>query len=386
MNQLKILFVLNNYYVTGNGLCASARRTIQALKEAGHDVRVLSGNNSDPKGPQPEFCIPQTRIWLFDFMAKSQGYCFARHDRKVIEAAVNWADVIHLEEPFYLQMYTARMARKSGKPCTATYHMHPENILAAIGMNRCTRLGDLVVRFWRDAVYNLCTDIQCPTENVRERLARLHFRPRLHTISNGLILNKLPHIYPEDEATAPFILISIGRLAREKDQKTLLRALRHCRNAGRIQLQMAGRGPKRKQYQRWIDALVRDGVLRFQPTIEFLDYVSLTEKCRRADLFVHCANVEVEGLSCLEALQQEVVPVIASGRITATSQFALDDRSVFPAGDARALAERIDYWIEHPEERRQMARKYAEAMDNYDIRLSIEAMVRMFEQAVQKNN
>lgn len=381
---MKILFVLNNYYVTGNGLCASARRTIKELKEAGHDVRVLSGNNSYPEGPQPEFCIPQTRIWLFDFMAKAQGYCFARHDRKVIEEAVNWADVIHLEEPFYLQMYTARTARRLGKPCTATYHLHPENILAAIAMNRCTWLGDWVVRFWRDQVFNFCTDVQCPTDNVRERLERLHFRARLHTISNGLILNKLPHIYPEDEASAPFTLVCIGRLAREKDQITLLRALRYCRNASRIQLKLAGRGPKKKQYQRLIDALVRDGVLQYTPTIDFLDYAGLMEMCRRADLFVHCANVEVEGLSCLEALQQEVVPVIASGKITATAQFALDERSVFPNGDARALAERIDYWIEHPAERREMARKYAEAMDNYDIRLSIDAMIRMFEQAIQE--
>ena len=386
MSTLKILFVLNNYFVTGNGLGASARRTIKELRNAGHDVRVLSGNNSDPNGPQPDFCIPQTRIWIFDFLAKAQGYCFARHDKKVIEDAVNWADVIHLEEPFYLQMYTARVARRLGKPCTATYHLHPENILAALGMHRCTRIGDLFVRFWRNTVFNLCTDVQCPTQNVHDRLVRLHFKPRLHTISNGLILNKLPHIYPEDDATVLFNLICIGRLAREKDQKTLIRALRYCRNAHRIQLQLLGRGPRQKQYQRWLDALVRDGVLQYPPTIEFVDYAGLTEKCRHADLYVHCANVEVEGLSCLEALQQEVVPVIAAGPITATSQFALDERSVFPIGDTRALAERIDYWIEHPAERRQMARRYVEAMDNYDIQRSVEALVRMFEQATQKNN
>ena len=40
--QLKILFVINDLYMRGNGLVESARRTIMLLRERGHDVRVLS--------------------------------------------------------------------------------------------------------------------------------------------------------------------------------------------------------------------------------------------------------------------------------------------------------------------------------------------------------
>ena len=42
---MKILFVINNFYVTGNGLAASARRTVEYLKQTGHEVRILSGPN-----------------------------------------------------------------------------------------------------------------------------------------------------------------------------------------------------------------------------------------------------------------------------------------------------------------------------------------------------
>ena len=38
---MRILFVLNSFYATGNGLSASARRTVNALKEAGEEVRVV---------------------------------------------------------------------------------------------------------------------------------------------------------------------------------------------------------------------------------------------------------------------------------------------------------------------------------------------------------
>ena len=54
------------------------------------------------------------------------------------------------------------------------------------------------------------------------------------------------------------------------------------------------------------------------------------------------------------------MPVIADSPRSATPQFALDERSLFPAGDTDALAQRIDWWIEHPEERQAMERRYAE--------------------------
>ena len=56
---MKILIVINNFHMTGNGMAASARCTVKYLKEAGHEVRVLAGPNPDPKGPQPEFLLKE---------------------------------------------------------------------------------------------------------------------------------------------------------------------------------------------------------------------------------------------------------------------------------------------------------------------------------------
>lgn len=50
---------------------------------------------------------------------------------------------------------------------------------------------------------------------------------------------------------------------------------------------------------------------------------------------------------------------IANSPLSATPQFALDDRSLFQAGNAGDLADKIDYWIEHPEERAAQGRAYA---------------------------
>ena len=133
---LKLLFVINNLYTRGNGLSASARRTITLLRERGHDVRVLSSGSAEQAQAcnftAPEFTLPAMRFPLADAIISAQGYAFAKPKRKVIKQAVAWADVVHLEEPFGLQARTAHAAKHAGKPVLATYHIHPENITATI--------------------------------------------------------------------------------------------------------------------------------------------------------------------------------------------------------------------------------------------------------------
>ena len=89
----------------------------------------------------------------------------------------------------------------------------------------------------------------------------------------------------------------------------------------------------------------------------------------------------MEGLSALDAIQQAVVPIIAEAPLSATSQFALDSRSLFPAGNPKALAERIDWWLDHPDELNEMRWKYAASVEQYRIDKSIAALIDMFHEA-----
>ena len=377
---MKILFVVNNYYASGNGLSASARRTVQYLREAGEEVRVLSGRNHEAEEPQPDYVLGDFHVPVFDGLVQSHGYKFAKTDLSVIAEAVKWADVVHLEEPFIIQMVTARIAKHYGIPCTATYHLHPENMFCSINLGDWKFLNYNMLRAWRDFVFNFCTDIQCPTENVLERLQKFGFKSRLHLISNGIIpdVSIRPKEAADDDPNRPFLIACIGRLSVEKDQPTLLEAMRYSKYAHRIQLFFAGRGPEAEAIKSQAHALYEEGVVSYDPIFEFRDRNGLSQLEAEADLYIHCATVEVEGLSALEALQQGVVPIIAEGELTATSQFALDERSLFPTKDPKALAECIDYWLDHPEERALMGWRYAESTEEYDIHKSIAALIDMF--------
>ena len=380
---MKVLIVCNNAYMTGNGVCTAVLSLIDRLKCRGIDVRLMACENPDPKGPQPEYRLKHFKFPFFEPIIYSNGFRYATYDRKVAKEALQWADVVHFCEGFPLEGKTARLAQKMGVPCVGTYHLLSENVMANLGMRKARILNYFLTLWWRKAVYDRCRYVHCPTETVKNYLIENGFKSRMKVISNGIKTPEMAGISNEPQKT-PINIICIGRLSNEKSQDTLLNAMRHSRHADRIQLHFAGKGPKQKKYQKIADRLMNDGILKHRPTFGFYRKYELKELMHRAYLYIHCAWVEVEGLSCAEAIAEGVVPIIAEGRLTATSQFALDQRSLFPESDSKALAQKIDWWIEHPEERARMSVEYANSAVRYAANDSTSAIIKMYEEALSR--
>ena len=119
--------------------------------------------------------------------------------------------------------------------------------------------------------------------------------------------------------------------------------------------------------------------MRFFSKPELMDVIAMS------DLYVHAADMEIEAMACMEAFAGGLVPVIADSPKSATPQFALDGRSLFDAGSSDSLAERIDYWIEHGDERREMEQRYAELGKKYDLHVCVKQMEEMFRTAIAEN-
>ena len=218
---------------------------------------------------------------------------------------------------------------------------------------------------------------------IKRHLVENGYSAPLRVISNGIVLHDIP-TDAEEPQTTPYRILCIGRLSNEKSQKTLIKAMRHSAHAHEIALHFAGNGPKAKKIMKAAQRLVKDGVVTHEPVFGFYSAEELRALARTSYLYVHCARTEVEGLSCLEAIQQGTVPVIAQSKLSATHQFALDERSLFPVNDAKALAEKIDWWIEHPAERKAMSKRYAESAKRYDISESTRQIITMYEEALQR--
>lgn len=378
---MKVLIVANNAYLRGNGVCTAVQSLKSRLSREGVQVRLMACENPDKDGPQPDYPLIHFRIPIFEHLIESNGYMFTRLDKKVIREAVGWADVVHLMEGFPLESATVRIAEESGKPCVGTYHFFTENITANIGFGYETFINRLMDRWWSSTVYNHCICVQCPTQTVKEHLENNGYTAPMTVISNGIDLSDCVRPAGRPEAR-PCRILCTGRLSGEKSQMTLIEAMRFSRHAGDIELHFAGKGPKAKKIRREARKLCEEGTLKHDPVFGFYTSDELKHLAATAYLYIHCAIVEVEGLSCLEAMQQGAVPIIAKSALSAASQFALDERSLFAVRDPKELAERVDWWIEHPDERMEMGGKYAESVKAYDSVSSTAKIIRMYEQAI----
>lgn len=372
---MKILMVIDQFDDDNNGTTISARRFADTLRRHGNEVRVVStGAPSENKYPVKERHIP-----IVTPVAHSQGMAFARPCRTTLREAIAWADVVHFPMPFSLSRCGLRIAEQMDVPHTAAFHVQPENITSTIRLGKARAVNNGIYLYFKNTFYDRFTHIHCPSRFIAGELERNGYRAKLHVISNGVdrdfIYRKLPK---PKELEGKFVILNVGRFSNEKRQDLLIEAAEKSKYADRIQLVLAGKGPKRSAYLRQGCGLSSRPILRFFSKPELMDMIAMS------DLYVHCADAEIEAISCMEAFCGGLVPVIADSPKSATPQFALDERSLFQAGNSSDLAKKIDYWIEQEDERRRMEKVYSEHGRQYNIDSCVEQMEDMFRQAIKE--
>lgn len=373
---MKILLVMDQFDNDNNGTTVSAKRFAQTLKDHKNEVRVVSiGEPKEGKYTVGELWLPP----IVNGIVKKQGMAFAQPDEAVLRQAIAWADVVHFLMPFFVSRKGLRIARELGVPHTAAFHVQPENISYNIKLGKVDSINSFIYRIFRDGFYNHFTHVHCPSRFIAGELERNGYTAKLHIISNGVDSSFCYRKLPKNEALkGKFVILMIGRLSNEKRQDVLIEAVRRSRHADRIQLVLAGQGPHRRSYLKAGQSLP-NGII-----IDFYDKAHLQELLAMCDLYVHAADIEIEAISCIEAFCSGLVPVIANSPKSATPQFARDGRSLFAAGDSSDLAEKIDYWIEHEEERLRMEKVYSEYGKQFNIDACVNRIEEMFEEAISE--
>ena len=371
---MKIVLVIDQFDDANNGTTISARWFAMALKEHGNEVRVIAIGKPGPN----KYAVRQMRFMpIVEHLITSQGMRLAVPNRHVFEKAAAWADVVHFMMPSPLAVMGLKHVEKLGIPHTAAFHCQPENITFTLHLGNSKRVNDFLYNRFRDSFYNRFTHIHCPSNMIADQLRQHGYTAQLHVISNGISpqyhYRKLPK---EDWMLGRFNVLMVGRYAGEKRQDVLIDACARSRYAQQLQVILAGKGPLERKYRRLAEKLPNPIVMEFYTPERLLDILSM------CDLYVHTSDAEIEAMSCMEAFACGLVPVIADSPRSATPQFALDERSLFPAGDSVALASRIDWWIDHPAQRQEMEVRYAEHAKQYALERSIQLTEEMFRQAI----
>ena len=238
----------------------------------------------------------------------------------------------------------------------------------------------------RHDIYNHVRHVHVPSKFMGNMIAERGYTATIHPISNGIQdafmeageRKAKGEWVRTKEKDAPIKIMMIGRLSQEKRQDVIINAVRYSKYADRIQLVFAGRGP---EYNKYVE-LGKD--LHHQPQFVYVGRNELIEHLLETDLYVHASDMESEAISCIEAFATGLVPIIANSRVSATPQFALDDRSLFIPGDPKDLARAIDYWLDHPEEKARMEEQYRLFGRHYSLAASVAKFEQMLDKEMQE--
>ncbi len=372
---MKILFAIDAYFTNNNGTSISAQRFAEELRKRGHEVRILTTCKEEQENI---YALPELKIPFFQGLISKHGFQFAKWKRKTIAEAVQWADILHCYMPFMMEAKAKKIADEMGKPSTAAFHIQPQNITSSLGMGKVSWVNNAIFRLFRDTTYNNYGHVHTPSQFMAGEIEKRGYTAKIHPISNGIQSDFTWTKTPKEPEFADKILIMmVGRLAGEKRQDLIINALQYSKYGDNIQLVFAGRGPKYKQY------LKLGQKLKNPPVFTYLPKEKLINLLGQCDLYVHASDMESEAISCIEAFATGLVPVISNSSLSATKQFALDERSLFEAGDSKDLARAIDYWLDNPEEKHRMEKIYAESAKKYCIENSIAQFEEMLNEAIR---
>ena len=94
-----------------NGTTVAAMNLIRALRKKGHTVRVLCADQHR-KGEDGFYIVPNLNVGPFNGYVAKVGVTLAKPDRRVIEQALDGAEIVHVMLPFSLGTAAMRAAKK----------------------------------------------------------------------------------------------------------------------------------------------------------------------------------------------------------------------------------------------------------------------------------
>lgn len=360
---LKIAVVSDVYDDMRNGAAISLERFVSLLRKT-HKVTVVSTGEAHPdKVVVPSFYAPFVKRVM-----QKMKFVFAWPDDKILEKAFSDVDLVHLQFPFYLGMKSVKVAKRMNVPLVSAFHVQPENICYNIGI-RSERVVNLLYRLFIRKVYNRTEAVICPSPFAEGELKRRGLSVPSHVISNGVMPQFKPATVPRPvRFRGRFVILSVGRLAKDKRHDVLINAINKSKYRDKIQLVITGDGPIKEK-------LISMGkMLPLEPEFHFLPQKKLIELYNTADLYVHPSEVELESMSVLEAIACGLPALISDSGHSASKQFALNESFLFKCSDVADLTAKIDFWFENQKELRKSRKKYIVLADQYRITESMKKL------------
>ena len=382
---MHIAYFTNYYMPVVNGVVRSVESFREALTEQGHTVFVFAQTDGEYKDEVPFiFRYPSlplpTQVEVPAVIPVSPFVDQLLPSLKL--------EVVHTHHPVLLGQTAARKAAELSLPLVFTFHTQYREYTHYFPIPQETIQDFLkdAVQTWLQEFMSKCQHIVIPSESMKEILINDYgLRDRYSVIPTGINLKpyetadgvglRASRNWQNDK-----VMVSIGRLAKEKNWETLLRAAAMTfRDHPELRLVLIGDGPDKERLQQLATELGISKRVTFTGELEFSD---VAVYLKAADIFGFASVTETQGLVTMEAMAAglPVVAVNASG----TRDIVDDGQQGFLVrNDAEALAASMGQLLNSPEMMQRFHNQALEKAKVFDVKNRAKELVNVYEQAIK---
>src|SRR5512139_1047449 len=380
---MHIAYFTNTYLPVVSGVVRSVQSFRDALSSLGHNVFVFA-QEDDYEDTEPFiFRYPSLRLPLaVDIPTALPVSSFV--DQLIPKLKL---DVIHTHHPFLLGQTAASKARDLNLPLVFTFHTQYHEYTHYVPFSQ-----EQVQEFIKDRVMNWlreymrkCQHIVIPSESMRSILVNDYgLVDRFTVIPTGLDIAPFKEAdgaglraewnWPDDK-----LIISVGRLAEEKNWGTLLQAFALAlKEQPNLRLVLVGDGPQAQALRQLTEELGITERVLFTGRVSF---EQVPAYLKAADLFAFASVTETQGLATLEAMAAGL-PVVA---VTGPGTSDIVDEGVqgyLVQNDPQDLAKRMVELICNPDAMSEFKTASLKKSRTFDNKRLARKMLRVYERAI----
>lgn len=378
---MKVLIASDFFAPTINGVVTSILNLQEELEKHGHEVKILTLRQKESYGY--EDCV-----YAIPSFSAGKFYPGARIMRSLASAELRelkeWKpDVIHTNNEFSTFLLSQLMATKLKVPIVHTYHTVYEDYIHYFSPSETVGKG--LVKKYSKALLERTDAVIVPTEKVRALLNRYDVETPVYTVPTGIDLEafaKGDHAKERKELRKrygvredEFILLSLGRLAKEKNIEEVIRFLKNLDR--KVRLMIVGGGP----YQDVLEKYVRDEGLTQRVIFSGMvrpDEVS--SHYHMADVFVSGSTSETQGLTYVEALACGL-PAICR-KDGAIDEVILNDFNGWQYETEQEFIDAVTGLVQDPKKLQRMSEGALTIAQNFSTEAFYEGVMAVYEAAI----
>lgn len=373
---MKILLTTDWYKPVVNGVVTSVINLKKELESRGHEVRVLTLSRSYES-------YAENGVYYIKSLNLEKIYPNVRavlpHMEPFVRELIWWnPDVVHSQCEFMTFSYALKISKKCQCPLIHTYHTVYEDYIHYLpgGLSNYktgAKLERKAVACFSKMILSRTSQVIVPTKKVENILKKYGVGEPVSVMPTGVDLSRFKEPITLEEKNAvkkrlgiPLenkVLVSVGRLAKEKNLEELLEyfaKLVREGNGKNLTFLIAGDGPDRERLEKLAEELgIKDQVV-------FTGMISPDKVAgyyKLGDVFVCASNSETQGITYIEALACGL-PALCR-RDDCLSQVVTDGYNGFQYENYAYFKIHLDYILEQEERRLEMGRRGQEISSLY---------------------